>query len=92
MFTRLNMLWLNVDDILKVVRKNFSDENAFYTKVVENLITNSTVKISSKTEGYILRYGILKLSIRYELAHSHIQEPNRSERCKLAERCKLVAF
>jgi hypothetical protein len=49
-FTRLNMSRLNFNVVRKVVRKSLSDGKTFYTKVVDNLITNSTQETSPKTE------------------------------------------
>jgi hypothetical protein len=49
-FKRLNISRTFNNFVRKVVRKSFSDGETFYTKVAENLITNSMQKESSETE------------------------------------------
>jgi hypothetical protein len=69
-FARLNMSRLNFDVVRKVVRKNLSDGESLYRKVVENLIINSTSEKSSKMKLWIERYGISKITYVIELAQS----------------------
>jgi hypothetical protein len=49
-FTRLNILLLNFNDVQKVIRKSCSDGKTFYTKVIEDLITNLMQEQPSRTD------------------------------------------
>jgi hypothetical protein len=58
---------LNFDVVRKGVWKSLSDGKSLYRKVLENLIINSMQEESSKTELWMIWYGIFKLHMSYEL-------------------------